>query len=74
MTESRCEIRARPWRRPEPPARILAIRLQAIGDVAVTLPYLRALQKTLPETEIGGCMESACRFGDVHCLTRYAPE
>jgi heptosyltransferase II len=52
MPESACEIRARPWRGPEAPARILAIRLQAIGDVAVTLPYLRALQQSLPETEI----------------------
>ncbi|MCI0695528.1 hypothetical protein L0337_26415 [candidate division KSB1 bacterium] len=22
----------------------------------------------------GECMEAACRFGDVHCLTRYTPE
>ena len=22
----------------------------------------------------GACMDPACRFGDVHCLTRYAPE
>src|SRR3984893_7146104 len=46
------EIPAHPWRRAEAPARILAIRLQAIGDVAVTLPYIRALQQSLPETEI----------------------
>jgi heptosyltransferase-2 len=45
-------IRAQPWRRAEAPATILAIRLQAIGDVAVTLPYLRALQQALPGTEI----------------------
>jgi heptosyltransferase-2 len=45
-------IRAQPWRRAEAPATILAIRLQAIGDVAITLPYLRALQKSLPDTEI----------------------
>jgi heptosyltransferase-2 len=52
MAESPGEIRACPWRREEAPAKILAIRLQAIGDVAVTLPYLRALQKSLPKTEI----------------------
>jgi heptosyltransferase-2 len=46
------EIPAHPWRRAEAPARILAIRLQAIGDVAITLPYLRALQKSLPDAEI----------------------
>jgi ADP-heptose:LPS heptosyltransferase len=22
----------------------------------------------------GGCMESTCRFGDNHCLTRYTPQ
>ncbi len=26
------------------------------------------------DLECGACMEPACRFGDVHCLTRYAPE
>src|SRR5579864_9188206 len=43
---------ARPWRRAVPPTRILAIRLQAIGDVVITLPYIRALQRSLPGTEI----------------------
>jgi heptosyltransferase-2 len=52
LTGSGYEIRAHPWRRAQAPARILAIRLQAIGDVAITLPYLRALQQSLPETEI----------------------
>jgi hypothetical protein len=101
VTESRCEM-ARPWRRPEPPAAILAIRLQAIGDVTVTLPEALAIvqRAALVLTEdcglmhmawvsplgehsrclysgdrpCGACMESACRFGDVHCLTRYSPE
>src|SRR4029077_10680441 len=45
-------ISARPWRRAEPPARILAIRMQAMGDVVITLPYLRALQRLLPDTVI----------------------
>jgi lipopolysaccharide heptosyltransferase II len=34
------------------PARILAIRLQAMGDVVITLPYLRALQQRLPSAAI----------------------
>lgn len=41
-----------PWRRPEPPASILAIRLQALGDVTITLPYMRALSRRLPDTPI----------------------
>lgn len=40
--------RAKQWPRPEPPSRILAIRLQALGDTVLTLPYLRALQRLLP--------------------------
>ena len=41
-------IPARPWRKTEAPKRILAIRLQAMGDLVITLPYLQALKKTLP--------------------------
>jgi ADP-heptose:LPS heptosyltransferase len=41
-----------PWRSAAPPKRILAIRLQALGDVVITLPYLRALQHSLPGTDI----------------------
>jgi ADP-heptose:LPS heptosyltransferase len=43
---------ALPWRRAAPPKRILAMRLQAMGDVVITLPYLRALQRSLPDAEI----------------------
>jgi ADP-heptose:LPS heptosyltransferase len=43
---------ARPWRSAWPPSRILAIRLQAFGDVVATLPYLRALQSALPHASI----------------------
>jgi ADP-heptose:LPS heptosyltransferase len=32
--------------------RILAIRMQAMGDVVITLPYLLALQRLLPDTAI----------------------
>lgn len=42
----------RPWQSRRPPSRILAIRLQAIGDVVITLPYLGALGRLLPSTEI----------------------
>ncbi len=43
---------ARPWREERAPTEILAIRLQAFGDVAVTLPYLHALKRQLPESSI----------------------
>jgi heptosyltransferase-2 len=45
-------LAAVPWRDAAPPKRILAIRLQAMGDVVITLPYLRALQRSLPGTDI----------------------
>ncbi|MDZ7343291.1 MAG: hypothetical protein ONA90_02130, partial [candidate division KSB1 bacterium] len=45
-------INARPWRRPEKPGKILAIRLQALGDVVITLPYLQSLKNNLPKTQI----------------------
>lgn len=37
------------WNRAFPPRRILAIRLQAMGDLVITLPYLRYLKNTLSE-------------------------
>ena len=40
------------WRGVDAPRRILAIRLQATGDVAITLPYLLALGRELPGAEI----------------------
>ena len=45
-------IPARAWERSSPPSRILAIRLQAMGDVVATLPYLRALHSMLPHAAI----------------------
>ncbi|XZF13683.1 glycosyltransferase family 9 protein [Chitinophagaceae bacterium MMS25-I14] len=36
------------WTRNKPPKRILAIRLQAMGDVVITLPYLQHLRNSLP--------------------------
>ena len=41
-------ITARPWRSPNRPERVLAIRLQALGDTVLTLPYLSALRRRLP--------------------------
>ena len=41
-------IRAKPWTKPDFPKRILAIRLQAMGDVTITLPYLQHLRNSLP--------------------------
>ena len=46
-------IHAKPWGKKGLPKRILAIRLQAMGDVIITLPYLQALRNSLPpNTEI----------------------
>ena len=41
-------VLAKPWTKKYPPKRILAIRLQAMGDLAITLPYLQALRNMLP--------------------------
>jgi ADP-heptose:LPS heptosyltransferase len=41
-------IVAKPWTRKDTPRRILAIRLQAMGDVVITLPYLQQLRRSLP--------------------------
>jgi ADP-heptose:LPS heptosyltransferase len=46
------KINAMPWRFQEKPEKILAIRLQALGDVVITLPYLQSLKERLPETRI----------------------
>jgi len=41
-------IPAEPWQKNKLPKRILAIRLQAMGDVTITLPYLQHLRNSLP--------------------------
>ncbi|MDP4264762.1 MAG: glycosyltransferase family 9 protein [Bacteroidota bacterium] len=41
-------IPARPWSKNKPPRRILAIRLQAMGDLAAALPYLQDLRDSFP--------------------------
>jgi heptosyltransferase II len=54
MTVSKMEelsptIKSKPWKLKKPPLRILAIRLHALGDVIITLPYLQYLKNILPE-------------------------
>jgi len=39
-------ISSKPWTKKYPPKKILAIRLQAMGDVVVTLPYLQHLRNS----------------------------
>jgi ADP-heptose:LPS heptosyltransferase len=41
-------IPSRPWSKSKPPRRILVVRLQAMGDLVITLPYLQQLRKMLP--------------------------
>lgn len=43
-------IPARPWTKKELPRRILVIRLQAMGDLVITLPYLQHLRNSLPSS------------------------
>lgn len=45
-------ISAKPWNRSNPPKRILAIRLQAMGDMVISLPYIQYLRRTLPKETI----------------------
>jgi heptosyltransferase II len=42
-------IPARPWKKDKAPKRVLAIRLQAMGDLVITLPYLQYLRKSLSQ-------------------------
>lgn len=43
------DILSKKWTSSRPPKRILAIRLQAMGDLVITLPYLQSLRNSLPE-------------------------
>jgi ADP-heptose:LPS heptosyltransferase len=45
-------IPAKPWKEDRAPKRILAIRLQAMGDLVITLPYLQALRNQLPSVKL----------------------
>jgi len=42
----------RPWLRGRPPSRVLALRFHALGDIAITLPYLVALRDSYRPTVI----------------------
>ncbi|HUZ61621.1 MAG TPA: glycosyltransferase family 9 protein [Hanamia sp.] len=42
------DIPAKKWTKEKSPKRILAIRLQAMGDLVITLPYLQSLRNALP--------------------------
>ena len=48
MVTASLNIPFKPWRKEHPPRRILAIRLQAMGDLVITLPYLQHLRYQLP--------------------------
>ncbi len=41
-------VPAKPWKKNTPPRSILAIRMHAIGDVVITMPYLQQLRNSLP--------------------------
>ncbi|MGA9117436.1 MAG: hypothetical protein WB626_11720, partial [Bacteroidota bacterium] len=43
---------ARPWRGDAPPRRVLLIRLHALGDTAITLPYLAGLRRRFPAATV----------------------
>jgi ADP-heptose:LPS heptosyltransferase len=43
------DIAAKKWEKRNMPRRLLAIRLQAMGDLVITLPYLQGLRNKLPE-------------------------
>ena len=45
-------IKCKPWNRSRSPRKILAIRLQALGDTVITLPYLLDLKQKHPLLEI----------------------
>jgi heptosyltransferase II len=45
-------IPCKPWTQQNPPRRILAIRLQAQGDVVIALPYLQCLRNSLPAAQV----------------------
>jgi heptosyltransferase-2 len=40
-------ISCKPWTETRPPRRLLAIRLQALGDVVIALPYLQGLRNSI---------------------------
>src|ERR1700739_867749 len=70
-------ITAKLWKKATPPNRILAIRLQAMGDTVITLPYLLYLKNRLPENtridfvtreEVNSIPKSICLFDKVYSI------
>jgi ADP-heptose:LPS heptosyltransferase len=51
-SSTRESIQIAPWTSTTTPGKILAIRLQAFGDVVITLPYIQALHEILPSAQI----------------------
>ena len=45
-------VEAKPWSAERPPRSILAVRLQCLGDLAVTLPYLRQVREAHPQARL----------------------
>ena len=52
LIRSTLDIASKPWNKDTKPGRILAIRLQAMGDLVITLPYLQQLKKILPAVKL----------------------
>ncbi|MGA7160800.1 MAG: glycosyltransferase family 9 protein [Bacteroidota bacterium] len=50
IAEKSESIRVVPWIDSTPPQKILSIRLQALGDTVITLPYLQSLHNRWPST------------------------
>jgi heptosyltransferase-2 len=48
LSQSPLNIPSKAWKESYPPRRVLAIRLHALGDVVITLPYLQQLKNSLP--------------------------
>ena len=71
------EIVAKKWEGNSVPGRILAIRLQALGDTMITLPYLQDLRNKMPSStridlltrkEVAGVPENLELFNRVYAL------
>lgn len=45
-------IEKKQWFAPHPPGKILLIRLQALGDVVITLPYAQAIKDAVPSAAV----------------------
>jgi len=68
---------SKPWKYNNLPRRVLAIRLQAMGDTIITLPYLQALRNTLPpgtrldfltRKEVASVPQTLVLFNRVYCI------